>query len=255
MKTSQLTPTTYPAGEITHPNTTYTAIHLDQATPQAILTLLQTAAQQEHKTHAIIPYFPNARADKTGNYDIKPIAKIIATGNFNKVTILDPHSSTSHEIIHNELAKKKIPLTTKTTLDIIQNTPTINMNNYTAIIAPDKGAHNRAQLIANHYNLPLIQAHKQRNQQTGKITHYTFPKTTTPLNNVLVVDDICDGGATFNLLRQSLPHNADLYISHPVFSGKAEQNLQDYANIYTTDSLATHTNIKRAHITPIKNII
>ena len=103
-------------------------------------------------------------------------------------------------------------------LDIIKHFNIIENNDYTAIIAPDHGAVYRAGIVARNFNLPLVIAEKQRDQNTGRITQYKFPETRTDLSNVLVLDDICDGGTTFRLLQESLPGKADLYVSHGVFN-------------------------------------
>jgi hypoxanthine phosphoribosyltransferase len=61
--------------------------------------------------------------------------------------------------------------------------------------------------------------------------------------NYLVVDDICDGGGTFNLLAEAFqkdPHAAksdlSLYVSHGIFSKGIRAINDRYVNIFTTDS-------------------
>jgi ribose-phosphate pyrophosphokinase len=67
----------------------------------------------------------------------------------------------------------------------------------------------------------------------------------------LLVDDICDGGGTFNGILNELnamevpgggyypatPNDSlDLYVSHAVFSGNAFENLRCFGTVYTTNT-------------------
>jgi ribose-phosphate pyrophosphokinase len=57
---------------------------------------------------------------------------------------------------------------------------------------------------------------------------------------VLVVDDLCDGGATFLALADALADvvaDAGLYVSHGVFSKGLDALLGRYGRIITTDSI------------------
>lgn len=255
IRISQLQPIRYPAGEITFPNITTRNVFLDSPDSESIIALLEIAASQEEPIHAVIPYFPAARADKPGNFDIKPISRMLATGNFSQVTILDIHSQQSRDIVEEAFTQQGIPVVFRESLDIIKHFNIIEKNDYTAIIAPDHGAVYRAGIVAQHFNLPLVIAEKQRDQNTGRITQYKFPETRTDLSNVLVLDDICDGGTTFRLLQESLPGKSDLYVSHGVFSKNAQDNLEGYQNVYTTNSLTTCANLSRAHVLNITEIL
>lgn len=70
-------------------------------------------------------------------------------------------------------------------------------------------------------DLPFIHGEKVRDQSTGRITSYEVvgnPKG----KRVLIVDDICDGGATFITLAKALlgqgATEVHLFVSHGIFS-------------------------------------
>ena len=62
---------------------------------------------------------------------------------------------------------------------------------------------------------------KVRDQSTGRITHYSINGDVKD-KNILIVDDICDGGMTFRILSKSLVDRGsksnNLYVSHGIFS-------------------------------------
>jgi ribose-phosphate pyrophosphokinase len=109
---------------------------------------------------------------------------------------------------------------------------------YDGVIAPDAGARSRAENFADAIGVEnVLVAEKVREFGSGQITSYKI-EGAAENKRYLVVDDICDGGATFNLLAGSLPVSAriDLWVSHGIFS-KGVSNLSTrYETIYTTDS-------------------
>lgn len=136
------------------------------------------------------------------------------------------------------------------------------------IIAPDQGAHWRAQQFARDYpRARLIQCTKERNPQTGALSNYRFPEGEYPPGRYVVVDDICDGGGTFNLLADAFSRSVgyrerpwytlELFVSHGIFS-KGITNISPlYSRIYTTDSWfrrQTFTDQTAEHLTvfPLK---
>lgn len=113
--------------------------------------------------------------------------------------------------------------------------------NHDVICFPDEGAYTRYTF---NREIPQIYAKKVRDQQTGQIQSLELQLTRTDLTNkdILIVDDICDGGGTFIQLAKELqkynPRSIDLAVSHGLFS-KGKQVLHDAGirNIYTTNSL------------------
>lgn len=123
--------------------------------------------------------------------------------------------------------------------DVVVVLPNIDnlAREYDYVCFPDKGA-----ALKYTTTKPVIIGDKERDQATGRITSYKVEGDILG-KKILVVDDICDGGATFVLLGQALKFQGatqDLYISHGIFSrGVAGINsLREYfGKIITTDSL------------------
>lgn len=180
-----------------------------------------------------VPYLPYGRQDKeisnNSAFGFKILLSILSQASL-KIATRDPHN---YELcIANNIDIERVDL-------LIQDL--FIQHKYTAVCFPDKGAKNRYALD----DIPTIYAEKTRNQLTGQLT---IDKINVPANvstdSILVVDDICDGGATFELLGECLrknlpkpPSRLDLYVSHGIFS-KGITNLGKYYNsIFTTNSL------------------
>ncbi len=92
------------------------------------------------------------------------------------------------------------------------------------MIAPDKGAVERATLVQQALGLhSVVYATKVRNPEDGQILRTEVPEDVGYKGkNLLIVDDICDGGRTFielaKVLRQFDPSRIDLYVTHGIFS-------------------------------------
>ncbi len=87
------------------------------------------------------------------------------------------------------------------------------------------GAYGRVADLCNYFDLSLpVTLHKVRCPDTGRITGMNFDKYSRNVEsyNILIIDDICDGGATFNQAAQILKEkgavNLYLYVTHGIFS-------------------------------------
>lgn len=184
------------------------------------------------------PMFPGGRQDKkivkdgvdflvTLSHSISTIMKVISGSS--KVYTVDPHSvattANNMRIIN--------PINVIEALgDKIER---LRDDDYDVVIAPDSGAKDRAELIANALDVPLLLLQKHRDISTGMILRYSgFDIGRT---KGLVVDDICDGGATFNMLALSgnPPADLNLFVTFGIFSKGLEELSKHYNKIYTTD--------------------
>lgn len=112
------------------------------------------------------------------------------------------------------------------------------------IIAPDHGAIDRATAFRDKF-YPKAGRYigtKVREQETGKIKSFTLPMLPAGPGRYIIVDDICDGGWTFNMLAQQFAeyygtkYHLELFVSHGIFS-KGLINLHPrIEHITTTDS-------------------
>lgn len=207
-----------------------------------LLMAVNVAKKNNIELEVFIPYAPAARADHDitkgleiyGNL-LEQIAQEVPT------YVVDPHSSVFSEVC----PSVKIIKASK----IINSLPKKVLQKIDAIIAPDKGAFDRANETAKNLGLPLFTCSKERNQKTGKIVSYSVDKEIPNGFNCLVVDDICDGGFTFKLLAESLPEQElSLYVSHGIFSGNARENLEQYKEIFTTNSMTPQSQVNSLSI-------
>ncbi len=165
-----------------------------------------------HKTKLEINYLPYARQDKPVSnettFALRPFATLINSLRFDEIVILDPHSSVATTLI--ERARAIYP-----TEKVGQVAKLLSIH---LLAYPDKGARDRYGAI---YSSPSIYGEKVRNQSTGKIESYAVVGDPSG-QKVLIVDDICDGGATFcALARELLAKGATethLFITHGLFT-------------------------------------
>lgn len=202
-----------------------------------------------------MPYMAYARQDRvmaTGeSLSIKVVADIINSLNFERVFIFDPHSDvtpallkdctviSSHGFVRN--------VVTAITKKIARDTPV----DFT-LIAPDAGALKRTYKLAEALNIPrILCAQKHRNTQTGEITGTSIDLMDSPQGTqLLMVDDICDGGRTFIELAKAIrrncsaPPNLHLAVSHGIFSNGYEVVADEFQTVWTTTSFDSPAYVK-----------
>lgn len=235
----------FPAGEVhlknINPNETPIAVYItgtDLNDYMAGAMWADYCHQIGQKAVAIIPYLPAARADRGLPFGAKVYANMINAAGYDEVIAFDPHSKVITELVNN--------LTVVDSAHVIKNTiyGRGNFNpGYVGVICPDEGAHERTERVAKALNLPVFYAKKHRDFETGKLSGFSCDPLPEE-GRLLVVDDICDGGGTFrglagaiNIPRERLA----LWVSHGVFSGRANELTEAFGQILTTDSYPNAT--------------
>jgi adenine/guanine phosphoribosyltransferase-like PRPP-binding protein len=110
------------------------------------------------------------------------------------------------------------------------------------VVAVDAGAEHRVTQFAEHYNTGIIRCEKKRDEM-GKITGHQILSGAGPNldqakdSTFWVIDDLCDGGATFlsvaSILRESYKFkNLNLYVTHGLFSKGKDELLKVYDNVF-----------------------
>lgn len=191
----------------------------------------------------VIPYFPGARADRVSPGVEEPFGlgvyvEFISRLHLDQIIIFDPHSDVTQDLLDGDGNKVTVVYS-----DELFEQPHVYAHmaeNYTGIIAPDKGAVERATAVANVLDVPVFTAVKERDPDTGKLTGFSIDLPDDTDGFYLIVDDICDRGGTFlGLLEASgLGYGRiDLFVSHGVFSSDALTILgSKFEMIYTTNS-------------------
>lgn len=184
-----------------------------------------------HRITAFVPYFPGARQEKGVPLTARIVGELLYHPDVPIVTF-DIHSPAAmdYSMAYRNLMPTQLKVPVR--------------NDVVGVIAPDKGAADRAQSFLEVFcpNADLIQCSKKRNQQTGELSDYVMP----PLNSkgrYIIVDDICDGGRTFNLLAEEFKKdsvgqfsNLELFVSHGIFSRGLSNLHPAIEHITTTDS-------------------
>ena len=187
-------------------------IKTDLSNSDEIMLLMLLADTFRHRNiYLELLYTPYARQDRRTShvepFSLRAFAKMINTCGFKRVTVYDPHSDVTAALIDNIFVVKRLELVKKHYGELHFDA---------VIVSPDAGAMKTNNEIANHFKLPHIVATKKRDVQTGEITE-TQVHTDISLKgkNLLVLDDICDGGRTFielsKVLQKLNPQSIHLY--------------------------------------------
>lgn len=183
-------------------------------------------------TYLTMSYLPYARQDKPisneSTFALRTFAGLLNSLKFDGVGIVDPHSEIALEVINNS---KAVYPTYEVEL-------AYHVTNSDIVCYPDKGAKNK---YSNIYNFPFFHAKKVRNQSTGEITSIELVDKKTTMHNILIVDDLIDGGGTFIGLAKKLYEiegvkEVNLFATHGIFS-KGLKPLKDanIKHIFTKD--------------------
>lgn len=167
----------------------------------------------DRKTKLEIEYLPYGRQDKQvsneATFGLHPFAKLLNTLKFDDITILDPHSPIAIQAIVGARAYYPTLLVEQVILD----------NGIDILCFPDHGAQEKYAKM--YTGTPNVFANKIREASTGAILE-TKLNGSVKNQRVLIVDDICDGGATFTSLAKVLKENGanyvGLYVTHGIFS-------------------------------------
>ncbi len=169
----------------------------------------------------VIPYVPYARQDRVCDggeaFSLKVFANFINSLGFSKVTVIDPHSDVTPALINN--------INVISQLDIIRKNELFHTRILQSgiFISPDVGANKKVSKLASYFDhREFVRADKLRDMATGEIKETIVYYDDFKGQDVIIPDDICDGGRTFLELAKVLKaKNAGkivLYVSHMIAS-------------------------------------
>lgn len=190
------------------------------------------------KIELFIPYFPYSRQDRICNqgesFSVKVICNIFNMLNLYNIITYDIHSNVPITLLDNLQNYHNH----REVLDFIDylNLPEANY----VLISPDAGAIKRTQSLYNAFpNIfeSIVYCHKER--INGEVTISEIESNISNMT-AFVVDDICDGGATFEAigkrLREKHVKDSYLFVSHGIFSRSTYELSKYYKKIGTTNS-------------------
>lgn len=189
--------------------------------PLALIVDALRDAMPDKQIYLCMPYVPYARQDRRMGegqaLSIKVFADFINSLNFAGVSVANCHSDVGLALIdrvHNT------PIKHPTLMPVVE-----------ALIAPDSGALKKTLQAAKRWGIgEVIRADKTRDTKTGELSDPIIFGNVHG-KDVLVIDDICDGGRTFlqlaTALKEAGANNLYLHVTHGIFSYGAKEKLKE----------------------------
>lgn len=187
-----------------------------------------------------LPYLPYSRQDravKPGEANsLKVIGKMINGMGFRFVVVYDAHSSVADVAINNLIV-----------IDQFEVFGTIYPSfREVYIVAPDEGARKKCEYFASRVGAAgVITCAKDR--VDGKVVGMRVLDNVPDHANLLVLDDLADGAATFKYVAKALEYASnftierlDLAVTHGLFTKGTKVVTDIYNNVYTTNSINTN---------------
>ncbi|MCL2756362.1 MAG: hypothetical protein FWE45_04930 [Firmicutes bacterium] len=206
----------------------------------------------------VIHYMPYSRMDreiggKDGEpgdlFTLKYMTDFIASLEFDKVTVVEPHSQKTVDLFKENGVNIEDVYPTKEWITQFVEEGRLGENDH--IVFPDKGAWERYSDL----DLPnVIALSKTRDPQTGQITNMFIDHgQVNEGSNAIIVDDLCSKGGTFawagKIMKDAGVNQVDLMVAHTedsILRGKLLEQDSPITNVYTSRSIFTgdHPNIK-----------
>lgn len=183
--------------------------------------------------HLTIPYFPYARQDRVCNpgesLSVKVMADIINNLNCAKVTIYDPHSDVTPALIN------KVNIIVQAHIIADSALAKIILDKKLSLVSPDAGAEKKTRMAGKLLSAEVFCSSKTRDTLTGDITATEIHGDVRG-KNLIILDDICDGGRTFVELAKALKDGGAkdiyLYVTHGIFSKGLDELNRYFKHIY-----------------------
>ena len=193
------------------------------------------------KIELTVPYLPFSRQDRVmtegESFGLQAVVDMIKMCNFTKVTTWD---------IHSDVAGAMFPagvFVNVSQADLWADRIRELADHDTVIVSPDAGALKKIYKVAGATGLPVVEAKKIRDVATGHIVKTEIDGTQlSKFNQVIIVDDICDGGRTFIELAKAIrasgfKGNLVLCVTHGIFSKGVSVFAEDFDEVYTMNNI------------------
>lgn len=164
-------------------------------------------------------YVPYARQDRYCEqgeaFGVRTFARLLNSLNFSRVVIADPHSEVTPAVINN------LQIMPQHEIAFYMLGWKLRMDNF-ELVSPDGGALKKIFKLGTQMNLKVHCADKIRDTATGDIIRTDISVQDFGGANLMIVDDICDGGRTFielaKVLRDRNAGRIELFVTHGIFS-------------------------------------
>ena len=192
------------------------------------------------KISLVLGYVPYGRQDRVcedgDSLSIAVFAQLINSQNYEQVIICDPHSDVTPALFNKSVVYSQLTIFK----DHFDHMFEWDESSNRILVAPDAGAAKKAALIASGGKFSdVLYAVKNRDMATGEITKLSLSGDVLG-KDVVVIDDICDGGRTFtelaDLLKKGGAKSMKLIVTHGIFSKGAKVLTDVYDEVYTTNT-------------------
>jgi ribose-phosphate pyrophosphokinase len=171
-----------------------------------------------------MPYVPYGRQDRQCNpgesFSLKVFTSLINSCGFAEVNTWDSHSYVTNALLDRSADFSVVEILAKFALEDYDFNHILADKSLT-LVSPDAGSLKKVLAAGQHFQLPVIRADKQRDPLTGEVFGAVIHDDRM-VDNVMIIDDICDGGRTFMQLAIALKPivrgNIFLYVTHGIFS-------------------------------------
>lgn len=205
---------------------------------EKMMQLLQAANALDNlfakKKVLIIPYLLGARYDRLmlqgDSIDLKVVSRLINSCGFEKVYLFDVHSDVATLLID-----RAVNITNRQLVEQYDKPDAL-------LICPDAGA---AKKVSKYFgwnsNLKnIVYCSKNRDLSNGNLTLEVLEPEQCTGRNCVIIDDICDGGGTFNAIAEKIkPAHLTLVVTHGIFSKGFAELEKNFNEIIVSDSYCT----------------
>ena len=196
-----------------------------------------------------IPYCTGGRSDRKFeeggiNYIKTVVAPIINSQNFEKVTVIDPHSDVLEACINNFESRDNHDLVLRSLKDIDNKD---GAKDRIVLVSPDAGALKKMFKIQQRFGIKEMLIGSKERDLKGNITHTSVSGFDVSMREktFVIVDDICDGGRTFIEISKVIKEHYHRYggakvvliVTHGIFSKGFDTIFEHIDEVYTTDSI------------------
>ena len=206
-----------------------------------MMQLLQAANALDNlfakKKVLVIPYLMAARFDRLMQHgdsiDLKVVAELVNCCGFEKVFLFDVHSDVATMLINHS-----VNITNRQMVEQYRQPEAL-------LICPDAGA---AKKVGKYFdwnnNLKdIVYCSKNRDLATGNLTLEVLEPEQCTNRNCVIVDDICDGGATFLAIAEKIKAaHLTLIVTHGIFSKGFAALEKSFNEIIVSDSYCKQYN-------------
>lgn len=160
--------------------------------------------RQEIVWDLFVTYLMSMRMDRVMDFNrpfsLKIVCSILNTMNYRYVTVLEPHSDRTEQLLGDRCEALEFKH---------------NLATQTNIVFPDAGAYQRYKILSNNWG--HIVFNKVRDLETGKIKEFSIGREVNCYYPTFI-DDLCDAGGTFlGELKERYPDSEfEIIVCHAV---------------------------------------